>query len=77
MAASGSGRPGPFWSSTARTTPVATVPAARGLVEALPEGASELHVLPGAGHGVFREDPERAVALLREFVARTAAGKGE
>ncbi|GAA4308892.1 alpha/beta hydrolase [Actinomadura luteofluorescens] len=57
--------------------PVATVSAARGLVEALPEGASELHVLPGAGHGVFREDPERAVALLREFVARTAAGKGE
>ncbi|MES9542227.1 alpha/beta fold hydrolase [Actinomadura sp. NPDC000600] len=53
--------------------PVATISAARKLAEALPEGTAELHVLPATGHGVFREDPDRAVALLRDFVGRTAA----
>jgi pimeloyl-ACP methyl ester carboxylesterase len=44
--------------------PVAS--AARRLAAELP-GAG-LHVLPGAGHGIFREDPERACALLQEFL---------
>jgi pimeloyl-ACP methyl ester carboxylesterase len=26
------------------------------------------HVLPGVGHGVFRQDPERAFGLLRDFL---------
>jgi pimeloyl-ACP methyl ester carboxylesterase len=53
--------------------PVATASAARELAAALPEAAAELHVLPATGHGVFREDPDRAIALLRDFVARTTA----
>jgi pimeloyl-ACP methyl ester carboxylesterase len=46
--------------------PVATASAARRDAAELP-GAG-LHVLPGAGHGIFREDPERACALLQEFL---------
>ena len=46
--------------------PVATVSAARRLAAELP--GTRLHVLPGAGHGIFREDPARACALLQEFV---------
>jgi len=46
--------------------PVATDSAARRLAAALPDAA--LHVLPDAGHGIFREDPGRACALLRDFV---------
>ena len=50
--------------------PVATVSAARRLDAALDAvGAPHsLHVFPDAGHGVFREAPERALALLRDFV---------
>jgi proline iminopeptidase len=47
--------------------PVATVTAARRLAAALPQ--ARLHVVPDAGHGLFREAPERACALLRDFVA--------
>lgn len=47
--------------------PVATVPAARRLSAALP--AARLHVVPDVGHGVFREDPDQACALLRDFLA--------
>jgi len=25
---------------------------------------------PGCGHGVFRDDPERAFAMIREFLGR-------
>lgn len=32
-----------------------------------------LHVLPDVGHGVFRQVPEKAFGLLREFVAETAS----
>jgi pimeloyl-ACP methyl ester carboxylesterase len=46
--------------------PVATASAARRLAAELP--GVRLHVLPGAGHGIFREDPERACALLQEFL---------
>lgn len=53
--------------------PVATVSAARRLADALPGTEPELHVLPGTGHGVFREDPGRALGLLRDFVARATA----
>ena len=47
---------------------VATVSAARRLADALP--GADLRVFPDAGHGIFREATEEAVALLREFVGR-------
>ncbi|WP_165978634.1 alpha/beta fold hydrolase [Actinomadura darangshiensis] len=49
--------------------PVATASAARRLAGALPNTPA-LHVLPDTGHGVFREDPDRAIALLRDFLLR-------
>lgn len=52
--------------------PVATASAARRLAAALPNADAELHVLPDTGHGVFREDPDRGIELLRAFVTRTA-----
>ncbi|MER7547936.1 alpha/beta hydrolase [Spirillospora sp. NPDC127506] len=50
--------------------PVATVSAARRLAAALTSTDVELHVLPGVGHGVFREAPERSIELLRGFACR-------
>ncbi|GAA0332096.1 alpha/beta hydrolase [Actinoallomurus spadix] len=48
--------------------PVATEPAARRLAEAITAAPVRLHVLPGTGHGVFREAPGEAFGLLRDFV---------
>jgi proline iminopeptidase len=50
--------------------PVATASAARRLAGALPHIDVGLHILPGVGHGVFREAPERGSELLREFAGR-------
>jgi pimeloyl-ACP methyl ester carboxylesterase len=50
--------------------PVATASAARRLAGSLPSADVNLHVLPDAGHGTFREAPETACALLRGFVTR-------
>jgi pimeloyl-ACP methyl ester carboxylesterase len=49
--------------------PVATGSAARRLAAALPNADARLHLLPDAGHGVFREAPEKSCALLRAFLA--------
>lgn len=53
--------------------PVATAPAARRLAEALTGCSSRLHILPEVGHGVFRETPEQAFALLRAFVTEVSS----
>lgn len=53
--------------------PVATVSAARRLAGALPNTDPGLRVLPGTGHGIFREAPDEAIALLRGFLAGTTA----
>lgn len=31
---------------------------------------AELRIFEGAGHGVFRDEPEQAIAVIREFVVR-------
>jgi proline iminopeptidase len=49
--------------------PVATVPAARRLTAALTATAPWLRVVPDAGRRLFREYPERARALLGDFLA--------
>ena len=51
--------------------PVATAATARRLAAALPAATTRLEVFPDAGHGVFREAPERALAVLTEFLAAT------
>ena len=51
---------------TGEHDPVATAPAARRLAAALP--GARPHAFSDAGHGIFREDPDRACALLGEFL---------
>ena len=48
--------------------PVATESAARRVAAGLTNASVQLHVLPDTGHGVFREVPDQAFALLRDFV---------
>jgi proline iminopeptidase len=40
------------------------------IMAALPAGVAELAMFEDAGHGVHRDQPERAEAVLREFLAR-------
>ncbi|HKJ24911.1 MAG TPA: alpha/beta hydrolase [Myxococcota bacterium] len=42
------------------------------IVAALPPELVEYHRFPGCGHGVWRDAPERAMPILRDFVARCA-----
>jgi proline iminopeptidase len=39
------------------------------IVAALRPGLARHERFPGCGHGVFRDEPERALAVIREFVA--------
>ncbi|WP_433176322.1 alpha/beta fold hydrolase [Actinoallomurus sp. CA-150999] len=48
--------------------PVATESAARRVAAGLTNASVQLHVLPNTGHGVFREVPDQAFPLLRDFV---------
>ena len=49
--------------------PITPVSCAREIFEALPKGVGRLEVFDGAGHGVYRDEPERAEKLLRAFFA--------
>ncbi|HUO11680.1 MAG TPA: alpha/beta hydrolase [Caulobacteraceae bacterium] len=49
--------------------PITPVSCARAIVAALPDGVGELVVFDDAGHGVHRDQPERAEAVLRKFLA--------
>jgi pimeloyl-ACP methyl ester carboxylesterase len=53
--------------------PVTPVEDAREIAAAIPAQWSRLVEFPGAGHGAWRDDPEPAMALIREFVAGDAA----
>ena len=52
--------------------PVSPAIGAERLAALLVNAPVAAHVLPGIGHGVFRQDPERAFALLRDFLGRDA-----
>ena len=39
------------------------------ITAALPKGLVDLHVFENAGHGVHRDEPERAEEVLRRFLA--------
>ncbi len=48
--------------------PITPVADAEDISAAIPN--AELRIFEGAGHGVFRDKPEEAVAVIREFVLR-------
>jgi len=48
--------------------PVAPLESAREIADRIDPALVHLEVFEGCGHGVFREDPDRAFAVLREFV---------
>ena len=48
--------------------PITPVADAEDIAAAIPQ--AELRIFEGAGHGVFRDRPEEAVAVIREFVRR-------
>ena len=49
--------------------PVTPLADAQEIAAAIPAPWGRLVTFPGAGHGVWRDQPEAALALLREFVA--------
>ena len=53
--------------------PVSPVAAARRVTSSVRHPAPELHVFADVGHGVFRQAPAQAFALLRAFTNRTDA----
>jgi len=50
--------------------PITTLADAQDLAAAIPQ--SELVIFPDAGHGVWRDKPEEAIATIREFAVRQA-----
>jgi proline iminopeptidase len=49
--------------------PITPLSCAEAIFEALPEGVRELVVFEKAGHGAYRDEPERAEQVLRRFLA--------
>ena len=48
--------------------PITPVADSQDIAAAIPQ--AEVRIFEGAGHGVFRDQPEEAVAVIREFVLR-------
>ena len=48
--------------------PITPVADSEDIAAAIPD--AELRIVEGAGHGVFRDKPEEALAIIREFVLR-------
>jgi proline iminopeptidase len=49
--------------------PITPVACAEAIMAALPAGLAELVVFEAAGHGIYRDEPERGEAVLRKFLA--------
>jgi pimeloyl-ACP methyl ester carboxylesterase len=49
--------------------PITPVACAREIFAVFPEGVAQLEIVAGAGHGVHRDEPERAEAMYRRFLA--------
>jgi pimeloyl-ACP methyl ester carboxylesterase len=49
--------------------PITPLSCAEAIVAALPDGLAELVVFETAGHGAYRDEPERGEAVLRKFLA--------
>jgi pimeloyl-ACP methyl ester carboxylesterase len=51
------------------TDPMTPVSEMEEILKALPEGVGRLERFPGCGHGVWRDDPERAFQVITEFLS--------
>ncbi len=51
--------------------PVTPITDQRDIAGALPAACVEFHAVAGAGHGIWRDKPEEAMALLRRFMGAT------
>jgi pimeloyl-ACP methyl ester carboxylesterase len=49
--------------------PITPVACSEAIAAAIPDGLAELQLFEGAGHGVHRDEPERAETVLRRFLA--------
>jgi len=49
--------------------PITPVACAKEIFEVLPKGIAQLEIVKGAGHGVHRDEPEKAEAIYRRFLA--------
>jgi len=49
--------------------PITPVACSEEIAAALPDGIGELHAFEDAGHGVHRDEPDRAEAVIRRFLA--------
>lgn len=52
-----------------RHDPITPVPCSEDMAAAIPGGLAQLLVFDNAGHGVHRDDPDRADAAMRAFLA--------
>jgi pimeloyl-ACP methyl ester carboxylesterase len=52
--------------------PITPIGDSEDIVAALPPGLARFERFTGAGHGVYRDAPERAFSLLRDFVCAPA-----
>jgi pimeloyl-ACP methyl ester carboxylesterase len=50
--------------------PVCPIEVMTGIADAVPADLRQFEVFESCGHGVFRDDPDRAVAVLRDFILR-------
>jgi proline iminopeptidase len=57
--------------------PVCPIEIMTAIADAVPEEHRRLEVFETCGHGVFRDDPDRAFAVLRAFVERVGAATKE
>lgn len=53
--------------------PVTPIEDQRDIAAALPLHCVEFHAIAGAGHGIWRDKPDEAMALLRHFIATPPA----
>ncbi|MBI1328364.1 MAG: alpha/beta fold hydrolase [Alphaproteobacteria bacterium] len=49
--------------------PITPVTCSREIFAALPKGVAQLEIFEGAGHGVHRDQPDEAEAVMRKFLA--------
>jgi proline iminopeptidase len=49
--------------------PITPIPCSEEIAAALPKGKAQLEIFEGAGHGVHRDQPDKAESVLRKFLA--------